>query len=387
MRVKEIKEELERLKVPTADAFEKEELVKRLVEARQKSTASSEANSSDIFFSTTSPTVSPASSSDENVIVAPLYYTTVDAGRLASGVTLQSSDRPYATIQISVETGGDIFPLNLLLDTACSGFVLRPSVVERHKLPQMSTPVTMTGAGGTVAVTGLTQIEIFFVATTTSSSSSEAFGPMPAAVQDITGLPSALDGIIGLSFLNQFECVDMDFTNRTVALYQNDVSHDNDNASKVVGRAKMKYLSSLGLYTVDVYLGDRGPVKMLVDSGASHTLLNWKGVQDLGLSRDDKLLQRNLEAFGALGSDNVAMQLTHRVTVGSSFKIGSKSKNGVSLQENERNLRIDIGDIAILESLRGEGVGGLLGIDALMRCSRVRFHFQLSGSKEMVLYE
>ena len=126
---------------------------------------------------------------------------------------------------------------------------------------------------------------------------------------------------------------------------------------------------------------------MLVDSGASNTFLNWKGVEDMGLNRDDKLLQRNWEAFGAVGSDNVAMQLTHHLTVKSSFKIGSTNGSGVSLNDEKRNMRIDIGDIAILEQLRGDGVGGILGIDALFRCSRVRFHFALSGSKEMVLYD
>lgn len=112
----------------------------------------------------------------------------------------------------------------------------------------------------------------------------------------------------------------------------------------------------------------------------------------MGLSRDSPLLQRNAGSFGAVGSDNVAMELTHRVTVGSSFNIagsggGPKSEPGVSLEEDSKNLRIDIGDIAILEQLRGDGVGGILGVDALMRCSRVRFQFGLAGSKEMILYE
>ena len=40
---------------------------------------------------------------------------------------------------------------------------------------------------------------------------------------------------------------------------------------------------------------------MLFDNGASSTLLNWIGVQELGLSK------------GAIGSDNIAIQLTHRL--------------------------------------------------------------------------
>jgi hypothetical protein len=96
-------------------------------------------------------------------------------------------------------------------------------------------------------------------------------------------------------------------------------------------------------------------------------------------------------AFGAVGSDNVAMELTHRVTVGSTLKIGSggsKREPGVSLADDARNLRIEIGDIAILEQLQGDGVGGILGIDALMRCSKVLFRFggRLSEN-ELMLYE
>jgi hypothetical protein len=126
-------------------------------------------------------------------------------------------------------------------------------------------------------------------------------------------------------------------------------------------------------------------------TGASSTFLNWKGVADLGLRRDDKLLQQQSMAFGAVGSDNVAMELTHRVTVGSTLKIGSggsKREPGVSLADDARNLRIEIGDIAILEQLQDDGVGGILGIDALMRCSKVLFRFggRLSEN-ELMLYE
>lgn len=109
----------------------------------------------------------------------------------------------------------------------------------------------------------------------------------------------------------------------------------------------------------------------------------------MGLSRDDKVVQRQSSAFGAMGSDNVAMELTHRITVGSSLKIGTngiKSEPGVSLTDDNRNLRIEIGDISILEQLRNENIGGILGIDALMRCSIVRFRFG-SPTNELELYE
>ena len=39
-----------------------------------------------------------------------------------------------------------------------------------------------------------------------------------AACQDIGALPSGLDGILGLSLLNQFACVDFDFVNNELRL-------------------------------------------------------------------------------------------------------------------------------------------------------------------------
>ena len=154
----------------------------------------------------------------------------------------------------------------------------------------------------------------------------------------------------------------------------------------------MDYLPRLGLYTVNVFFGGRGPVKMLVDSGAAGTYLNWKGVEDLGLSRtkDASFIQRLNIPMGAMGSDNVAMALTHRINVSSQLQVGSSSRNpdglpGISLKDSKR-LTIDIGDIAVLEMVKGEGLGGILGIDALMRSSKVRFCFQ-GSNREIELYE
>ena len=90
--------------------------------------------------------------------------------------------------------------------------------------------------------------------------------------------------------------------------------------------------------------------------------------------------------MGAMGSDNVAMQLTHRINVSSVLKLGDASSSpGLSLKDSRR-LGIDIGNIAILDSLRGQNVGGILGIDALMRSSCVRLVFN-GGQKEVLLYD
>jgi hypothetical protein len=123
---------------------------------------------------------------------------------------------------------------------------------------------------------------------------------------------------------------------------------------------------------------------MLVDSGAAGTFLNWKGVEQLGISRNDNSVLQRLSGMAAMGSDNVAMKLTHRLHVSSMLKL-SKGDPGLSLKDSKR-LSIDVGDIGILDSLRGQNVGGILGIDALMRCSRVRLNFN-GPQKEIRLFE
>jgi hypothetical protein len=384
MRVKEIKEELDVFKVSTGDVFEKEELVSRLVSARLNKQQGRKNQNHD---------KNNKIGGDDGVIVAPLYFTTLDSINVATstgdGLRVEPGDQPYATIRVYCESGpSQQFSLNLLLDTACSGFVLRPSVVSKHNLPRLSTPVTMTGAGGTAGSTGLTQINKFAL---NEDAQATSFGPMPAAVQDIGALPSSLDGIIGLNLLTQFDFVDMDFHTGQIIFYKlgRKETSPSSGETKPVDRAEMQYVSSLGLYTVNVYFDGRGPVKMLVDSGAANTFLNWKGVQDLGVRRDSDILQRLSGNTAAMGSDNISMQLTHRLVVSQKIQIGNLNDQGLSLKDDsakKKHLNIDIGDIPILEQLRGDNVGGILGIDALMRCSRVRMSFR-GANKQIELFD
>lgn len=412
MRVKELQQALADLNISTNDVFEKEELVQRLLTARTDGAATPSR------MTTTTSTSSQRKKGSTTALVAPLYFTTMDANMKVAavnmnndgGITVNSSSQPYATMQIfvrptsksTISTTTAQFSLRLLLDTACSGLVLKPSVVQQYNLPQLSTPVTMTGAGGGTTGTtgGLTQLDCFSLHDDNKGDNDDddiqnkVFGPLPAVFQDIGALPSSLDGIIGLSFLNQFAGVELDFEHGQLSLYQSwpppsrsspndDQNHDQ---SLLVGRDILQTVSHLGIYTTNVYLGSRGPVKMLVDTGAANTFLSWKGVADLGLSRDSSdFVQRLNNPMGAMGSDNVVMQLTHRIYVNSKLCIGNTPSSSSSSQkaslpglslEGQKRLAIDIGDIAILEQLKSQGIGGILGIDALMRCSRVRLRLQ-----------
>lgn len=368
MRVKELKEELKELKISTADVFEKEELVQRLYRSRLSSASAS---------SSSRTSTKPASNHVEDAIRGPLLFVSMDAGRRVAanndrGITIDPSNQPYASIQVQVpSTSGksDFFKLTLLVDTACSGLVLRPSVVQKYNLPSISNPVTMTGAGGTTGATGLTQLNRL-------KWGGESFGPMPAAVQDIGALPTQLDGIIGLSFLNQFACVEMDFRDKSLVLYKKERRPPIPNGLAVVAVAEMK-LAQLGIWVADVLLDGRGPVTMLVDSGAANTFLNWKGVEALGLSRDSPLVRPTPTPTGALGSDNVAMELTHRIMVQQNVNLGrptTTQSSGLTLASGNE-INVDIGNIAVLDALASDNCAGILGIDVLMQCKLARFTF------------
>lgn len=371
MPAREIKAELVSYGISTVGLFEKEDLVKRLLAEKMESG--------------TTVSKEPSSASLSNVITTPLYFTSLDTGlRVAAvnsdhGISVNPSEKPYSAIKVEVQGSDTSFTLQLLLDTACSGIVLRPSVVKKWNLPESSTPVTITGAGGSSAAQGLTQLSF--------EVGDKSFGPLPAAIQDIGALPGSLDGIIGLSFLKQSCCIDLDFEIGQLRLYDRSMatpSSDSVNGT-LVGNAKTFMVPQYGLHAVDVYLGGRGPVKMLIDSGASFSALNWNGIDKLGISRDDESFVKRLSnPMGAMGSDSNVAQLTHRIHVSSVLQVGSKTR-GLSLK-NDKRLSIDIGNIEILDALASHNVVGILGIDALMRCSCVRLHLE-SEKMELFLFE
>lgn len=360
MRVGEIKTELIALGISTADAFEKVELVKRLVDVRQKQQAGSNGKSRPV---------------PPDAIRGPLFFTALQTGSIKAfnqaSLEINTAGQPFPTVRIDVPSpSGPDFTLTLLLDTACSGLVLRPTIVHKYKLPTYSSPVTMTGAGGTSQANGLTQLPRF-------NFGGKSFGPLPAALQDISGLPAPLDGIIGLSWLSQFACVEIDFRNGELTLHKSETRlpvppHD----LEVVAEAEMS-LTRLGIWCTDVTLDGRGPVKMLVDTGASSSFLLWEGVNDLGLSRSSTLVAPLRERFGAMGSDNVVMELTHRLSVERNLSLGRRSSLPGLRIGAARKMDLDIGNIAVLELLRQQGdqVNGILGIDAFSLCSTVRMTF------------
>lgn len=385
MRVKELKAELDQWRISTADAFEKEELVQRLYRVRL-------ANPKGPTTPKATPKATPKTRSSDAMICGDMFFTAVETGRSIQGnmhdqtsVTIKAEGNPYPTIVLDVASQEDSpntrFGLTLLLDTACSGVVLRPSTCQKHPetLPTVASPVTMTGAGGSASGTGVTQIRSF------AFGSSSSMGPLVAAVQDIGALPLELDGIIGLSFLSQYACSEFDLDHSKLVLYKDDyrpelLEYDDQSIlPSVVAEAELSP-TSLGIWTVDVSFCVGGkpltPVKMLVDTGATSSFLSWKGLNSMGLDRSSPEVSELRESMGAMGSDNVAMSLTHRIELDAHQPIrfgrrrGSGDHNGLLTRST---IPIDIGNIAILDTqLAADNVAGILGMDVLSEASRLR---------------
>ena len=383
MRVKELKAELEERKISTADAFEKDELVKRLYDARLSSPSPPKSTTK---TSNTSTTVASKQNTDPNVIRGALSSdssATVGSigGTLNSeSVVINDADiglYPIMTIQIPNNGGSS---LRLLLDTACSGVVLTPSAVQRNNLRPISAPVSTTGGGGQTDSSGYaTMIERFSF----GYNEKEVLGPLVAVVQD-TGMLENLgfDGIIGLGLLNKYACTEIDLDRSEVAFYKTDYRPPFDESDlEVVAEGEMSP-TRLGIWTVDTIFnvggGKQGkPIKMLVDTGATTTILSWKGLQDgLGLSRRSPEVQSQ-DSMGGMGLGNQAMSYTHKIEVDSPIVFGRQrgqsTYDGLSL---DQTASIDIGDVPIIDmQLAADNVAGILGMNILSQASMIRMVF------------
>ena len=243
--------------------------------------------------------------------------------------------------------------------------------------------MTMTAAGGTNVGGGVVSLPGLHI-------SNRSIQGGLAAVQDIGALPSKLDGISGLSLLAQYSHVDFDFSERLLRLHEGETPSlpRGWSSSNPVADAFLKR-TSIGVFFVEVILDGRGHVNMLVDTGAASTLLNWEGLASLGLSESsDQVLKNPYNSMGAMGADNVALSLNHAILVQRRWNLVQPAINsyspGIKLK---KSFKIDVGSIPILDSLKGDIVGGILGSDLLMMCGLVQF-FNISGQKpKLVLYD
>ena len=347
MRARELQERLSELGISTKGVFEKEELVQRLYQAWKDS---------------------PRKPGTRT----PLFFLSYGSNRMIKGednvsFLVDDAISKFPAIQLDVLDNNG-FSLNLLLDTCCSALVLNPSIVQKHSLRLISTPVTMVGASGKEDRPSLTQLDRFKVGGT-------LFGPLPAAVQDITTLPTALDGIIGLSFLSQFACVELDFRGGFVEFHKKDTRPPIPSEKlTVVAEAKM-IRTKLGVYGVEVSIDGRGPITLLLDTGASNSVLSWRGVEALGLSRNSPLVTP-IDNVGVMGSDNIAMEMTHQLVASQNVRVGrSADYPGLDLSK-AGPFAFGIGNVQLLEGQLRDECAGILGLDFFARCGAARFSFQ-----------
>jgi len=411
MRVKDLKFELDTLNISTSDVFEKEELVQRLYNARiNGASANVIANGIDNkkikkkkkrrSYDANPMTTSNNSNSNNNswTITTPLIYHELESSKSvkaqnANDIYIRPSPGKYASIKVQLHKQGmqtNVIEWMLLVDTACSGLVLSPRAVSKANSICPNIIQTIDNAG-TMTMAGSSQgssVAKWDTYTKLYIGGIEIDHTNVAACQDIGALPSQLDGIIGLSFLEKFACVDFDFVNDELRLDMSNPSPIIPNVNDVVAQGPLS-LTKLRIYTADATLDGRGPVKLLVDTGAASSFLNWNGVSQMKLSSSSPQIETIQGQLGAMGADNMALQLTHRYKVKRRYNLVADSNAvplpGIGLDEDQV-CNVDIGDLPVLETLKSDDVGGILGADLLMMCDVVRFSgLNGGGSPTMIL--
>jgi hypothetical protein len=394
MRVREIKKELDVGGIDTSDAFEKDELVKRLVKYRQTNQSNStpdapSTTTAETEIATEVKAQAKSAPSSGDVITIPMDFHSLTPDKSVpsrnSNVYLRPSPGKYPSINLNVP--GQKRPLCLLVDTACSGLVLRPNIIKQYNLPSMNIGVTMTAAGGDVGGGSVSRLA------GATLDDGTVLEELMVAGQDIGALPSKLDGIMGLSFLNQFQSVDFDFDGSKILLSkQKNAEGRIQGPMELLSKLDMK-MCRIGVWTVDVVLDGRGPVKMLVDTGAASSFLNWKGVESLNMDRNHPLISRNTNALGVMGADNNAFEMSHRFVLkrrvnltSDPSSVGVFDPQGIDVTEMG-SVNIDIGDLPVLETLASDGVGGILGSDILMRCDVLSFNYGTNESPSMSMHK
>ncbi len=383
MRVKEIKQQLEEVNISTTDCFEKEELIQRLY-TYKLSSKKKEGNS---YQNSNVSNNVDSNDNDDAFIRIPMDFhsltTTPVKSNNSNDLYLRPSPGKFPSISITLPTKGNK-KLNLLVDTACSGILLRPSIIQNLQLPKINTGVTMTAAGGTVTADNNSVCRLDCIQL--NDKHQTILKDFIVVGQDIGSLPSILDGIVGLSFLERYFSVSFDFEFGELVLLKEKrklTQFDNPMVYDVVAETLLTR-SRMSVYIASVTLDGRGPVKMIVDTGAASTFLNWKGAKDMNIDRNHPLVSFNTEAIGVMGADNNALALTHRFVLKRRFNFQSGGKAtttvgmfapGLDIVENGNTsgMNIDIGDLPVLETMRSEDVGGILGSDLLMRADVVHF--------------
>jgi len=385
MKVKEIKKELDDANINTNDCFEKSELVLRLYEYKIKQFKNN--NDSNNTSTVVANNAKMKNNGKQNGIIRiPMQFHSLSSNSIEgnNNIYLRPSPGKFPSVVVTIPSSSlPSKSFHLLVDTACSGIIIRPSVLNQLQLPKINTGVTMTAAGGTVGSDN-NVYKISSIQLQDTDNQLVQLDDFIVVGQDIGSLPAVLDGIIGLSFLERYHSVSFDFDSGELVLVQYDKEDNNhlleyQNPTKYETIAETKLSRSrIGVYIAPVTLDGRGPINMIIDTGAASTFLNWKGVADMNMDSNHPLVSYNKESIGIMGADNNALALTHRFVMKRRLNFDT-SRNigttigmfapGLDIGEDEESVNIDIADLPILnlEAMKAENVGGILGSDLLMR--------------------
>lgn len=357
LSARELKRELRALGVSTDSFFEKSELVEALLRARESGAAA--------------PKAPPAG----RRLPPPDATVAMNRFRLGNGAVEATNGpmtlRPDAagdffSVDCSCDVGTGQRTMKLLVDTACSGVVIRPASASRLGLSMISTQsASMTAAGGTSAVQQIARIDAFALRQKGSGERVPLLRSLGAAVQEVGALPGEVDGIIGLAAFQQYGAFAMDFAAGDLELFREPPELlEASRAVKVPVR-----ISSIGVPSAEVEVNGEGPIKMVVDTGAASSFVNWAAMAALGCpkgSPDGGVhgLRRLAGSAGAMGADGAAIPLTHTIDARSvrfasaigEDSLGSRVAGDVSLE---------VGELPVLQALAADGVTGVLGMNVL----------------------
>mmetsp|Transcript_16407 Transcript_16407/g.50225 ORF Transcript_16407/g.50225 Transcript_16407/m.50225 type:complete len:295 (-) Transcript_16407:1364-2248(-) len=263
--------------------------------------------------------------------------------------------------------------LSLIFDTACSGILLRPQSVRKLGLPAVDAGGTMTSVGGTGSVP-VTMLEGLHMKCSRDASVKTPELPyVQAAIQDIGALPDDVDGILGMQALSLYAGIDLDIKNQKLSVFRSslpELASKGPLGSNPTAPFKAPFrLCKLQVPFVDMNINGKGPIRLLLDSGASTTIINWKAAREnFGLSPSSALggehgFRLNPHS-GAMGADGRAISLSHQlraktIALGDT-QLGFAAGSGVEL-----GILVDIGDLPVIDTLASEGIVGVLGLNVL----------------------
>lgn len=339
LRVKVIKEELLSCGMGFADCFEKEDLVQRLAEAR--------VNKKKKMTQASSPTSTAVGNGTAfNAKKLSLFEMPLQFVRM-------SPLEPRQHIILKVSIGGQ-GPFDFMLDTGSDESLITPQLAYGKLGITKGSGTASVGLGGmgvpggSFAMVDIPEVKL----------GSYSCGQMKAVVMDLSYTRLPIYGIAGLNLLSRFD-IDFQFPKRSMTFYKAGAVGRGEINTAGLSEIQNGRRLQFKLPTLQVRINGGPPEDVILDMGASASLMSWKAAGRAGLTRTSPgIMQKGLAATGiggksiSLASTKVDIQFVTRGT-----NINFKVKEVIF-----RQAEIGVGDLAAFEALP---VGLLIGTDIL----------------------